>query len=126
MVVLTRDKPNPNYDLAISDYTRAIELDPNDARSYGNRGLSYTIKADPEYEKALVDFGKALELSPDLMEVYICRAILYAGFGDCVSALRDYDIALKIEPRVVEAPLSPALKKCIEARNRERAAQTEQ
>ena len=30
-----------NYDQAISDFTKAIGLDPNYAKAYNNRGLAY-------------------------------------------------------------------------------------
>jgi tetratricopeptide (TPR) repeat protein len=43
-----------NFDEAISDYTKAIGLDPNDASGYLNRGLEYGDKGN--YDKASSDF----------------------------------------------------------------------
>jgi tetratricopeptide (TPR) repeat protein len=48
------------YDLAIADYTKAIELDPKDDVAYFNRGDCYDKQG--EYGKAEADFAKAEEL----------------------------------------------------------------
>mgnify|MGYP001595382467 CR=1 FL=1 len=38
-----------DYDRAIADYTRAIELDPKDAITYSNRGIVYYNKGEYDY-----------------------------------------------------------------------------
>ena len=48
---------------AIADYTKAIELDRNDAAPYQNRGSLYQKMG--ETEKAKLDFAKAKELGVD-------------------------------------------------------------
>lgn len=48
------------YEQAIADYTKAIELDPAYAAAYYNRGLAYDGQGDTE--KALADYRKALDL----------------------------------------------------------------
>jgi len=45
------------YDGAISDYTKAIELNPNLASVYYNRGIAKKMKGD--IEGANADFTKA-------------------------------------------------------------------
>ena len=58
-----------DYDKAIKDYTKAIELDergesdPNLMYVYNNRGHAYADKGD--YDKAIKDWKKYLELNPD-------------------------------------------------------------
>ena len=42
------------YDLAISDFSKAIELDPKDALAYINRGIAY--KAQNKYDQAIADY----------------------------------------------------------------------
>ena len=42
-------------DRAIGDYTKAINLKPNYANAYNNRGVAYYGKGD--YEKAIADFN---------------------------------------------------------------------
>ena len=48
-----------DYDRAIADYNKALELDPKDATAYNNRGYAYRQKGD--YDKAIADYDKALE-----------------------------------------------------------------
>ena len=48
---------------AIENYNKAIELDPNDADAYNNRGLAYYYLE--EYERAIEDYNKAIELNPN-------------------------------------------------------------
>ena len=51
------------YDEAISDATKAIELDSEYADSYSTRGASYDKLG--AHEKAISDYTKALELDPE-------------------------------------------------------------
>jgi tetratricopeptide (TPR) repeat protein len=51
------------YSRAIADYDRAIELEPEVAKAYFNRGSLY--QAIGEKEKASIDFRKVLELHND-------------------------------------------------------------
>jgi tetratricopeptide (TPR) repeat protein len=48
------------YDLAISDYTKAIEINPKHAFAYNNRAVAYYFKG--EYDKAQEDVHKAQSL----------------------------------------------------------------
>jgi tetratricopeptide (TPR) repeat protein len=50
------------YDKAISDYTKAIELNPKHADTYYSRGLAYNKMG--QYDKAISDYTKAIELNP--------------------------------------------------------------
>jgi tetratricopeptide (TPR) repeat protein len=51
------------WDRALADYNRALELDPDYADAYYYRGvLHYTLL---EREQAIADFGRYLELAPD-------------------------------------------------------------
>ena len=50
------------YDKAIAEFSRAIELDPNYAGAYLSRGVAYGRKG--EYDKAGADSTKAIELDP--------------------------------------------------------------
>ncbi len=51
------------YEQAIADYDRAIDLNPDYALAYYNRGLAY--KQQGQYERAIADFERCLELSTD-------------------------------------------------------------
>jgi tetratricopeptide (TPR) repeat protein len=66
-----------NYDAAISIFTTGIELKPDNAYIYNDRGLSYLQAGDKD--KAISDFTKAIELKPDFAEAYYNRGLAYFG-----------------------------------------------
>ena len=49
-----------DYQGAIDDYTRAIQINPNDAKAYSNRGIVLEIVGD--LKGACTDWRKAAEL----------------------------------------------------------------
>ncbi len=48
------------YDKAISDHNKALEINPRDAGAYNNRGIAYMLKG--KYDKAWEDVHKAQDL----------------------------------------------------------------
>ena len=57
-----------DYQGAIADYDKAIELNPKDARAYYNRG---TAKNElKQYKEAIADYDKAIELNPKDADAY--------------------------------------------------------
>ena len=87
---------NGEYDKAMSEFTKAIELDPNFALAYGNRGWVY-IKLG-QYEQAVADCTKAIELDPDLALAYNSRGWAYIELGEYEQALADYNRAIELDP----------------------------
>ena len=70
-----------NYDKAISYFNKAIELDPNNAVVYHNRGLVYFktgsyYNTEP-FHKAISDFSKAIELDSNYEDAYYNRGLAY-------------------------------------------------
>ena len=63
------------YDQAILDLGKAIEIDPRLARAYNNRGWAY-IK-NWQYDQAISDFSKTIEIDPRFVEAYFYRAVGY-------------------------------------------------
>src|SRR5260221_500931 len=60
-----------NYAAAISEFDKAIEINPRDADSYYNRGfIKWTLK---KYQSAIADFDKAIEINPKLTIAYYNR-----------------------------------------------------
>ena len=64
-----------NYDQAISDYTKTIEINPNIVEAYNNRGGAYIHKG--KYEQAISDCTMAIKLEPDYAYAYNNRAGAY-------------------------------------------------
>jgi Flp pilus assembly protein TadD len=52
-----------DYESAVVDFTKYIELKPNNAMSYNNRGAAYLNLGNRQ--RARMDFERALELNPD-------------------------------------------------------------
>lgn len=61
-------------ELALSDLTRAAQLDPHDPESHYQRGLVYWRSRQPQL--ALQDFNAALALDPNAYQAYLARAEL--------------------------------------------------
>jgi tetratricopeptide (TPR) repeat protein len=78
-----------DFDGALHDYNRAIELDSKDATNYYNRGYIKQIKND--LKGALADYNKAIELNPEFVEAYRNRSAIEQTNGD--SAVADSDSA---------------------------------
>jgi tetratricopeptide (TPR) repeat protein len=85
-----------NFDKAIVDYTKAIEINPKYAKAYDNRGLSRLSKGD--FDGAIADHTKAIEVNPSLFDAYANRAQAYHTAGNIKSAILDLRTALKINP----------------------------
>ncbi|MCX5697998.1 MAG: tetratricopeptide repeat protein, partial [Candidatus Omnitrophica bacterium] len=64
-----------NFPQAISDFTKAIEINPNDAEAYYNRGLVYGTQGN--FPQAISDFTKAIEINPNDAEAYYNRGLAY-------------------------------------------------
>ena len=61
-----------SYEKAITHYTHALELNPNFADAYNNRGV---VKANlGRYEEAIADFDTAVHINPQDVDPYYNRA----------------------------------------------------
>ena len=78
-------------DRAIADHTKAIELDPDDATAYNNRGVAYSTKK--EYDRAIEDFNKAIELNPNDVDAYHNRGETWLQMGEWEKAKSDLTTA---------------------------------
>ena len=77
-----------DYDRVLQGYTKAIQLNPDDAIAYNSRGGVYYLKE--EYESAIVDFTKAIDLNPNYAEAYNNRGVAYHLKEEYESAIADY------------------------------------
>ena len=62
-----------DYRGAIADYSKAIELNPNDAEAYSSRGVAKHHLED--YRGAIADYSKAIELNPNYTNAYFNRGV---------------------------------------------------
>jgi tetratricopeptide (TPR) repeat protein len=92
---------NSQFDRAISDYSEAIQLNPNYADAYNNRGVIWHKKGDQD--KAIADFNIAIQLNPNFAEAYNNRGGSWLLKGNNVEALVDYDKAIQLNSNYTEA-----------------------
>ncbi len=82
-------------DQAISDFTKAIGLNPDFDVAYYNRGNAYGRKA--LYVQAISDYTKSIQLAPDNF-AYTNRAWAHEQNDERDLAIADYRAALKLDP----------------------------
>jgi len=68
---------------------------------YGRRGSANWFKGN--YDRAIADFTKQIEIEPNNPEAYRGRSLAYADKRDNASALADYNKAIEITRRRIEA-----------------------
>ncbi|TRU72417.1 MAG: serine protease [Microcystis viridis Mv_BB_P_19951000_S69] len=89
------------YELALADYSKAIEINRNFANAYMNRGNLYSNQQ--KYELALADYSKAIELNRNFANAYNNRGILYSLQQKYELALADYSKAIEINRNFAQA-----------------------
>jgi tetratricopeptide (TPR) repeat protein len=78
------------HELAVDDFTRAIELDPGYVEAYLNRGVLYWRELRNAY-RAIRDMTRVLELAPQRAEAFFNRAIAYQMRGEHEQAIADFE-----------------------------------
>src|SRR5262249_15598986 len=85
---------------ALADYSRAIDLDPQLARAWYNRGNAYLKRGQPD--RAVADFSKVIDLAPNDPQLfplaYLHRAIAHNRLAHFEQARTDCETFLKREP----------------------------
>ena len=90
-----------DYQGAISDFSMAIEIEPQFAAAYSNRGLSKAELKD--YQGSISDYNKALELDSQFVAALFNRASSRLDTGDYKGSISDYTNALEINPQNSDA-----------------------
>jgi len=85
------------HEKALAAYNRAIELKPDYAIAYHNRGLLH-VKLD-QNEKAIEDFDKAIELDDRFSNAYRNRGQLHLKLKNYEQAIESFSQLLELEPK---------------------------
>lgn len=88
------------YDNAITDYKKAIILDPNDANLYSNIGFCY-LKMK-KYDDAKNNFIKCLEIEDKFIDTMVGLSILYIENKDIVNSMLWINKAISLFPKLSE------------------------
>ena len=94
---------------AITDYTKAVQLKPNDAVIYYNRGLAKD-KLNQHFA-ATTDYDSAIHLKPDYVDAYNNRGLMKSKLGQHFAAIADFDMALRLKPDYALAYYNRGLEK---------------
>ena len=77
-----------NYQGAIDDYTKSIEMNSQNTDAYYNRGnVSFSLE---DYQAAIVDYTKAVHVDPEKVSAIVNRGIAKEMVGDLEGACIDW------------------------------------
>lgn len=97
----SRAEKNKDFDTAIKEWTKAIEIQPERAEAYNGRGYAYGGLG--KYRDAIQNYSKAIELDPLFAVAYINRGATYGYSDENEKALQDLKTAIDLDPSIVEA-----------------------
>jgi len=95
------DPKQGNFEAAIPDYARAIEINPKLANAFKGRAWAYFKLGKPS--QALPDADKSLELRPNDAATLDVRGRILEALGRNEEAAADYRKAVALEPALVDA-----------------------
>ncbi len=90
-----------SYDKAIAAYTKALELDSENADIYFSRGMARTMRRD--WNNGIEDFTKALGIQPKNALFYSARSLAMLEKKDFKNALTDAEKARDLEPSIYDS-----------------------
>ena len=87
---------NQKYAVAIDFFDKALELAPNNAKLFSERGVThFHLKHNL---KALADMDRAVELEPDNSYRYSSRAFIKGAYRMTEEAIADYQKCIELDP----------------------------
>jgi tetratricopeptide (TPR) repeat protein len=112
---------------SVKCFSKAIELRPNWAEAYYNRGVAYDrLAATPVrgvfdassehsrkcWQSAIRDLTKAISLKPDMAPAYEARGWVYKGIDETKKALKDFQRYLDFD---AESPRAQELQRVVKS-----------
>ncbi|MFA7072923.1 MAG: tetratricopeptide repeat protein, partial [Methanoculleus sp.] len=89
------------YDEAFQCYDHALEIDPEYAGAWNNKGIALTKLS--RYDEAIRCYDRALEIEPKDARAWFSKGIALDGLDRYDEAIRCCDRALEIEPKDARA-----------------------
>jgi tetratricopeptide (TPR) repeat protein len=92
------------YQAAVAEWQKALELAPNEAIAHNN--LGYSLVQAGRVKEAIPQYEKALELSPDYAEAHNNLGLALARAGRPDEAVAHYQKALELNPELASAHIN--------------------
>ena len=86
---------NEEYDKALESYNKILDIDPNNAEAYYNKGRAYNLLG--QFDEAIQEYNKAIILDPPNSDNYNARGNVYYNLGQDDEALKNYDKAIELD-----------------------------
>jgi len=87
-----------DYDTAISEFSEAIRLEPNNAWALSSRGYAWSMKKN--YDKAIDDYNESIRLDPLNASVFNVRGNAWLEKKEYDKAIHDYDDAIRLDSKL--------------------------
>ena len=96
-----------DYETALTDFGKALSLNPRDALAHSNRALAYYHKG--EFDRAVTDCDAAIRYDPTLAVAWNNRCLAYFEQQKYDLAISDCTEAIRLRPNFDEARLNRGL-----------------
>lgn len=83
-----------NYVKAIGDFTKVIELEPENLNAFNERGYAYAVQQ--KYDVAIRDYSESIRLDPGSTAEIVGRGMAYDKIKEAAKSKADFDLALEI------------------------------
>lgn len=84
-----------DYNRSIESFDRAIRLDPTNAKTYYNKGM--TLENMGKYQDAILAFQQAVKLSPNFANAWNLEGLSYSALNQYDEALKCFDKATQLD-----------------------------
>lgn len=85
---------NRDYERAIEDLTRIIELDSSSKAAYNNRGIIHALQGEDTHPDAIADFEAAIDIDANYVPALNNRAIMHIIADEYDAAIAIYEDVL--------------------------------
>jgi len=89
------------WDMAISDFSKALGIYPGYTVAYYNRGVAYGNIG--QWDKAITDLSSLIAIDPGFNDAYYNRGVAYGNLGQYDKAIADYSKAIGVNPKNAKA-----------------------
>ena len=104
------------YDEALADFSRALEINPKVPQTYYNRGVAYQLQG--RYDEAVADFNSALKINPRHAASHFNRGVALEKAGRIREAVEAYKQSIQYARPEYALFIEAARKKLVELESR--------